>query len=123
MSIDFFCDTYLILIIVHVQLAKYIYGVFQQQTCVYRTKAQYDRSHQLLSQMILSPMSREVLSIDCIKPIEKFQMTIKEKEQYLAFYVRLSIPMSFDAITTSPVKCMNSSIKNGMGVNQNSRSR
>ena len=50
-------------------------------------------------------------------------MTMKEKEQYLAFYVRVSIPMSFDAMTTSPVECINSSIKNGMGVNQNSRSR
>ena len=113
----------MILSIFHVQLAKYIYGVFQQQTCVYRTKAQYDRSHQLLSQMILSPASREVLSSECINAIQKLQMTMKEKEQYLAFYVRVSIPMSFDAMTTSPVKCMNSSIKNGMGMNQNSKSR
>ena len=64
-----------------------------------------------------------MLSCECIMAIEKFQMTMKEKEQYLAFYVRVSIPMSFDAMTTSPVECINSSIKNGMGVNQNSRSR
>jgi hypothetical protein len=73
--------------------------------------------------MILSPSSREVLSSECINAIEKFQMTMKEKEQYLAFYVRVSIPMSFDALTISPVKCMNSSIKYGMGVNQNFKSR
>ena len=113
----------MILISFHVQLAKYIYGVFQHQTCVYRTKAQYDMSHQLLTQMILSPSSRKVLSNECINAIEKFQMSMKEKEQYLSFYVRLSIPMSFDAMTTSPVKCMNSSIKKDMGVNQNSKSR
>jgi hypothetical protein len=68
-------------------------------------------------------MCTEVLGNDCQKAIEKFQMTMKEKEQYLAFYVRVSIPMSFDAMTTSPVECMNSSIKKDMGVNQNSKSR
>ena len=71
---------------------------------------QYDRSHQLLTKMIISHMCTEVLSNDCCKAIEKFQMTMKEKEQYLAFYVRVNIPMSFNGMTTSPVKSMNSTI-------------
>ena len=103
--------------------AKYIYGVFQQQTCVYQSKDQYDRSHQLLTEMILSPMCTEVLGNDCRKAIEKFQMILKEKEQYLAFYVRVKVPLSFDGMTTSPVEAMNALIKHHMGVNHNSRSR
>lgn len=72
---------------------------------------------------MLSPMCIDVLSHDCRKAIEKFQMTMKEKEQYLAFYVRIKIPMSFHGMTTSPVEAMNHLIKHHMGVNHNSRSR
>jgi hypothetical protein len=46
-----------------------------------------------------------------------------KKEQYLAFHVREIIVMSFDAMTTSPVESMFSSIKNGMGVTLNSNTR
>jgi hypothetical protein len=50
-------------------------------------------------------------------------MVIKEKERYLAFYVRVKIPLSFNAMTTSQVESMNSTIKRNMGVNHNSKSR
>ena len=73
--------------------------------------------------MMLSPMCKNVLSNECRKAIEKFQMIIKEKENYLAFYVRVKIPLSFNAMTTSPVESMNSTIKRNMGVNHNSKSR
>jgi hypothetical protein len=46
-----------------------------------------------------------------------------EKETYLAFYVWKTIFMSFDAMTMSQVELINSSIKNGMGVNLNSNTR
>jgi hypothetical protein len=46
-----------------------------------------------------------------------------EKEQYLSFYVGKTISISFDAMITSPVKSINSSIKNGMGVTLNSNTR
>ncbi len=46
-----------------------------------------------------------------------------EKEPYLAFHISKTITMSFDAMTTSPVEPMNSSIKNGMGVHSNSQTR
>ena len=46
-----------------------------------------------------------------------------EKETYLAFNLRKAISMSFDAMTMSPVESMNSSIKNGIGVNSNSNTR
>ncbi len=46
-----------------------------------------------------------------------------DKETYLAFYDWKTISMSFDAMTTSPVESMKSSIKNGMGVNSTSNTR
>jgi hypothetical protein len=103
--------------------AKYVYSGFQHQACVYRTKAQYVRSNVLLTDMVSSSLCHDVLSADCIKAIEKFQMTMVEKKQHLAFHVCVQIPMSFDAMTTSPVESMNSSLKNGMGINQNSSTR
>ncbi len=91
--------------------------------CVYRTKDQYDRSHEILSEMLISKHCKNSLSDECIHMIEKFQTSMKEKENYLAFYVRSKISMSFDAMTTSPVKLMNSALKNGMGINSKSRTR
>ncbi len=77
----------------------------------------------LLTEILSSPWCQEVLNTDCIKAIENFQCTMIEKETYLAFYLRKTISMSLDAMTTSPVESMNSSIKNGMGVNSNSNTR
>ncbi len=74
----------------------------------------------ILTEMLSSPSCQEILSTDCIKAIENFQYTMIEKGTYLAFYLRKTISMSFDAMTRSPVESMNSSIKNGMGVNSNS---
>jgi hypothetical protein len=73
--------------------------------------------------MMLSPMCKNVLSNECRKAIEKFQMVIKEKEHYLSFYVRVKIPLSCNAMTTSPVESVNSTIKRNMGVNHNSKCR
>ena len=90
---------------------------------MYQTKAQYDRSNVILTEMLSSPWCQQVLSTDCIKAIEKFQCTMIEKETYLAFYLQKNISMSFDAMTTSPVESMNSSIKNRVGVISNSNTR
>jgi hypothetical protein len=90
---------------------------------VYQTKAQYDRSNMILTEILSSPLCQDVLSKDCIKAIENFQCSMIDEETYLAFDVRKTISMSFDAMTTSPVESMNSSIKNGMGGNSNSNTR
>ncbi len=73
--------------------------------------------------MLSSPLCQDVLSKDCIKAIEKFQCSMIDKDTYLAFYVWKTISMSFDAMNTLPVESMNSSIKNGMGVNSNFNTR
>jgi hypothetical protein len=36
--------------------------------------------------------------------IKKFQKEMFDKQQYLAYYIRVKIPMSFDAMATSPVE-------------------
>ncbi len=77
----------------------------------------------ILTEMLSSPLCQDVLSNDCIKATEKFQCSMIEKETYLAFYVRKTISMSFDAMTTPPVKSTNTSINNGMGVTSNSNTR
>ncbi len=73
--------------------------------------------------MLSSQMCTDALSEECINAIKKFQCTMMEKEPYLAFHIRKTITMSFDAMTTSPDESMNSSIKNGMGVHSNSQTR
>ncbi len=114
---------YDLIYILNCSLASYLYTIFQNQTCVYRTKDQYDRSHEILSEMWKSKRCKDSLSDECIHMIEKFQTSVKEKGNYLAFYLRSKISMSFDAMTTSPVKSMNSALKNGMRINLNSRTR
>ncbi len=77
----------------------------------------------ILTEMLSSALCRDVLSNDCIKATENFQCSMIKREEYLAFYVCKTIYMSFDAISTSPVESMNSSIKSGMGVTSNSNTR
>ncbi len=108
---------YDLIFILNYSLASYLYTIFQYQTCVYWTKDQYDRSHEILSEILKSKRCKDSLSHECIHVIEKFQTSMKKKENYLAFYVRSKISMSFDAMTTSPVESMNSALKNGMGIN------
>jgi hypothetical protein len=114
---------YDLIFILNCSLASYLYTIFQYQTCVYWTKDQCDRLHEILSEMLKSKRCKDSLSDECIHVIEKFQTSMKEKENYFAFYVWSKISKSFDAMTTSPVESMNSALKNGMGINSNSHLR
>ncbi len=60
--------------------ANYVDAIFQLQVCVYRSKEQYDRSHELLSEMLVSEMCTKTLSPECINAIQQFQIVIKEKD-------------------------------------------
>jgi hypothetical protein len=68
-------------------------------------------------------MCTKTLSPECINAIQQFQIVIREKECYLAFYFHSKISMSFNAMTTSPVESMNSSLKRETGINKNSNTR
>ncbi len=50
--------------------------------------------------MFNSKICKGSLSDECIKLIEKFQINMKEEENYLNFYTQLKIAMSLDAMTT-----------------------
>jgi hypothetical protein len=99
--------------------ATYIYTVFQYQACVYRTQAQYDRSHVLLTEMLQTEVARAILSVECISAIEKFQVVMKEKQQYIAHHFRLGVSLIRHAASTSPVESMNSNIKYTMRCSSN----
>jgi hypothetical protein len=73
----------------------------------------------ILTEMLSSPLCQDVISNDCIKAIKIFQCSMIKKKTYLAFYVRKTISMFFDAMTMSPVESTNSSIKNDTGVTSN----
>ena len=49
--------------------ATYIYSVFQYQACVYRTQAQYDRSHVLLTEMLQTEAARAIYLWNVYPPI------------------------------------------------------
>jgi hypothetical protein len=48
---------------------------------------------------------------------------MKDKENNLVFYVCSKIPFLFDAMSTSLVESINSSLKNGIGVMSNFKTR
>jgi hypothetical protein len=104
--------------ITHIK-ATYIYKVFQYQACVYQTQAQYHRLHVLLTEMLQSEQARETLSAECILAVDKFQITMKDKEQYIAYHVRKDVSLSRNVASTSPVESMNSHIKGTMGCSSN----
>ena len=56
----------------------------------------------------------QMLSLDCINAIKRFQKKMSDKQKYVAYYIRVKIPMSFDAMTTSPVEAMNAHLKDTM---------
>ena len=66
--------------------------------------------------MLQSEFARNILSVECISAIEKFQVLMKEKEQYVAHHVRIRLALTRHAASTSPVKSMNSNIKYTMGI-------
>ena len=99
--------------------ATYIYTVFQYQACVYQTQGQYERSNVLLTEMLQSEFARNILSVECISAVERFQVVMKEKEQYVAHHVRVRLSLTRHAASTSPVESMNGNIKYTMGCSSN----
>jgi hypothetical protein len=69
--------------------------------------------------MLQSEQARETLSAECILAVEKFQVTMKDKEQYIAYHVMKDVSLSSNVASTSPVKSMNSHIKGTIGCSSN----
>ena len=69
--------------------------------------------------MLQTEVACAILSVECISAIEKFQVVMKGKQQYIAHHIRLGVSLIHHAASTSPVESMNSNIKGTMGCSSN----
>jgi hypothetical protein len=78
---------------------------------VYENKSQYVKSHLTLTEVIAKVYADGVITQELKDAIETYQVKISTKEHFLANYIRRTIVMSYDAMTTSPVESMNNHTK------------
>ena len=90
--------------------------MFISQACVYESQIQYRKSNEILTNVIQGLYSDNVINQQLKEAIENYQVKITGKQRYFAFYCRKTIPMSFDAMTTSPVESVNNHMKHNAGV-------
>ena len=92
------------------------YRVFISQACVYESQIQYRKSNEILTNVVRGLYTDNVINQQLKEAIETYQVKITGKQRYFAFYCRKTIPMSFDAMTTSPVESVNNHMKHNAGV-------
>jgi hypothetical protein len=81
------------------------------QACVYENKSQYVKSHSILTDVIAKVYANGSITQQLKESIERYQVKISTKEEFLAYYIRRKISMSYDAMTTSPVESVNNHTK------------
>jgi hypothetical protein len=81
------------------------------QACVFENKAQYQKANNILTSVIKEALEKCHIGKDLYDAISQFHIQLSKKESYLAYWARKSVPMSFDAMTTSPVESINCHIK------------
>jgi hypothetical protein len=82
---NFILIIYDLIVLLNCSLASYLYIIFQYQTCVYWTKDQYDRSHEILSEMFKSKWCKDCLSDECMHMIEKVSDHYEREGKLLGF--------------------------------------
>jgi hypothetical protein len=95
------------------------------RACVFENKEQYDKAGKILTAVLQMALEKNHITREQYDAFDAFQSKLAEKERYLAYHVRKHIPMTFDAMTTSPVESVNSHMKNiskANGKNNASRS-
>lgn len=93
--------------------------------CVFENKEQYDKANKILTVVLQNALEKDHLTREQYDAINAFQLKVAEKERYIAYHVRKHIPLTFDAMTTSPVESINCHIKHiskANGKNNASRS-
>lgn len=90
---------------------NWLYKLFMSQACVYENKAQYDKSNEILTQLLSALLLKGSIDVTTKTAVEAFQTKMGNKENHLAFWKRKHICNSYDAMTTSPVESMNKGIK------------
>ena len=88
-----------------------MYKIFIHQAFEYESQIQYRKSHAILTHVIESLYSENIINLELKEAIENYQVKITGKQMFFANYLRKSIPMSFNAMTTSPVESVNNHIK------------
>ena len=69
-----------------------------------RTPAEYNRYHTELSIFLKLPETQKALGKECIDAIIKMKLSLRDKENKLAGYVRHGIKNNMGAMTTPPVE-------------------
>ena len=85
------------------------------QACVYESQIQYRKSNEILTNVLQRLYSDNAVNQQLKEAIENYQVKITGNQHYFAFYCRKTIPMSFDAMTTSPVELVNNHMKHIAG--------
>jgi hypothetical protein len=86
----------------------WIYQLFMHHACVF---IKHNTANIVQTPIINEAKSKCHLSKGLYEAFFKFQLQVHKKQPYLANWVRKSIIMSFDAMTTSPVESINCHIK------------
>jgi hypothetical protein len=81
------------------------------QACVFNNQQQYSKSNELLTHIINEAHQQGGISVSLKEAFEAFQVKLNNKQHYLAFWVRKTIPNCYNAMTTLPVESINSHIK------------
>jgi hypothetical protein len=76
--------------------------------CLFENKEQYDKAGKILTFVLQNALEKCHLTREQYDAFDAFQLILVEKERYLAYFVWKHIPMTFDAMTTSPVECVTS---------------
>ncbi len=92
-------------------VGDWIYRLFTNKACVYENQMQYSKANESLTELIAKLFADGIITQDLKEAVEKYQVKMSGKEKFLAYWVRKSITMSFDAMTTLPVESMNNNIK------------
>jgi hypothetical protein len=93
--------------------------------CLFENKEQYDEASKILTVVLQNALEKHHMTREQYDAFDAFQLKVAEKECYIAYHVWKHIPMTFNAMMTSPVESVNSHIKHiskSNGKNNASRS-
>jgi hypothetical protein len=79
------------------------------QACIFINKK--NKSNELITHIIKEAQHQGFISNSLKEAFEAFQVKLNNKQLYLSYWVRRSIPNSYDAMNTSPVESINIHIK------------
>jgi hypothetical protein len=106
-------------LVIHISQVNWLYRLFMDQACVFENQYQYAKSNAVLTDVITRLLQDGSINQKTKDAIETFQSKMSAKERYLAFWVRKSVCMTYNAMTTSPVESINRNIKHTSKVRTN----